>query len=291
MYKINELELGIYEKALPKAKTWKERLEIAKEAGYTFVEISVDETDERLARLDWTAEERKEFLEAIADTGIRVPSMCLSGHRRFPLGSENPETRAKAFEIMKKGIELAVDLGVRTIQLAGYDVYYENANERTRELFIDGMKKSCEWARKANVMLSMEIMDHPFMSSISKYMEYAEIIKSPFFKVYPDLGNLSAWPENNPELELEKGINDITAIHLKDTLAVTDTFPGKFKEVPFGEGCVDFPKLFKKLKELNYNGPFLIEMWTEKSEDPIYEVKKAREWMLKKMKEGGYIVC
>lgn len=291
MYKINDLELGIYEKALPKDKTWKERLEIAKEAGYTFVEISVDETDERLARLDWTVEERKEFREAIADTGIRVPSMCLSGHRRFPLGSENPETRKKAFEIMKKGIELAVDLGVRTIQLAGYDVYYEEENERTRELFIDGMKKSCEWARKANVMLSMEIMDHPFMSSITKYMEYAEIIKSPFFKVYPDLGNLSAWPENNPELELEKGIYDITAIHLKDTLAVTDTFPGKFKEVPFGEGCVDFPKLFKKLKELNYNGPFLIEMWTEKSENPILEVKKAREWMLSKMKEGGYIEC
>lgn len=291
MYKINDLELGIYEKALPKNKSWKERLEIAKEAGYTFVEISVDETDERLARLDWTVEERKEFREAIADTGIRVPSMCLSGHRRFPLGSENPETREKAFEIMKKGIELAVDLGVRTIQLAGYDVYYEEENERTRELFIDGMKKSCDWARKANVMLSMEIMDHPFMSSITKYMEYAEIIKSPFFKVYPDLGNLSAWPENNPELELEKGIYDITAIHLKDTLAVTDTFPGKFKEVPFGEGCVDFPKLFKKLKELNYNGPFLIEMWTEKSEDPILEVKKAREWMLNKMKEGGYIEC
>lgn len=291
MYKINDLELGIYEKALPKNKSWKERLQIAKEAGYTFVEISVDETDERLARLDWSEEERKEFREAVAQTGIRVPSMCLSGHRRFPLGSENPETREKAFEIMKKGIELAVDLGIRTIQLAGYDVYYEEANERTRELFIDGMKKSCEWARKANVMLAMEIMDHPFMSSITKYLGYAEMMDSPFFKVYPDLGNLSAWPENNVEQELEKGINDIVAIHLKDTLAVTADFPGKFKEVPFGEGCVDFPKLFKKLKELKYTGPFLIEMWTEKSEDPILEVKKAKEWMLKRMEEGGYFGC
>lgn len=291
MYKINDLELGIYEKALPKDKSWKERLQIAKEAGYTFVEISVDETDERLARLDWSEEERREFREAVAQTGIRVPSMCLSGHRRFPLGSENPETREKAFEIMKKGIELAVDLGIRTIQLAGYDVYYEEANERTRELFIDGMKKSCEWARKANVMLAMEIMDHPFMSSITKYLGYAEMMDSPFFKVYPDLGNLSAWPENNVEQELEKGINDIVAIHLKDTLAVTADFPGKFKEVPFGEGCVDFPKLFKKLKELKYTGPFLIEMWTEKSEDPILEVKKAKEWMLKRMEEGGYFGC
>ena len=91
--------------------------------------------------------------------------------------------------------------------------------------------------------------------------------------------------------ELELGMKEavITGIHLKDTLAVTDTFPGKFKEVPFGEGCVDFPKVFAKLKELNYKGPFLIEMWTEKSDDPIAEVKKAKEWMLERMKEGGFI--
>lgn len=289
MYKINELELGIYEKALPKDKTWKERLEIAKESGYTFVEISVDETDERLARLDWSAEERKEFREAIVETGVRVPSMCLSGHRRFPLGSEDPDVREKGFEIMKKGIELAVDLGIRTIQLAGYDVYYEKGNENTKKLFIEGMKQACDWARKANVMLAMEIMDHPFMSSITKYKEYKALLNSPFFNVYPDLGNLSAWPENKVEEELEMGINEITAIHLKDTLAVTPDFPGKFKEVPFGEGCVDFPRLFKKLKELDYTGPFLIEMWTEKSEDPVLEVKKARSWMLERMKEGGYI--
>ena len=77
----------------------------------------------------------------------------------------------------------------------------------------------------------------------------------------------------------------------RSTLAVTKDFPGKFKEVPFGEGCVNFPKLFKKLKELNYTGAFLIEMWTEKSENPILEVKNAKKWMLERMKEGGYLGC
>lgn len=290
MYLLNELELGIYEKALPKDISWKERLTIAKEAGYTFVEISVDETDERLGRLDWTLEERKAFKRAVLESGVRVPSMCFSGHRRFPLGSENPETRAKSLELMKKAIELAVDLGIRNIQMAGYDVYYEEGNERTRELYIEGMKQSLKWAEQSNVMLSIEIMDHPFMNSITKYMEFSEILDSPFLTVYPDSGNLSAWG-NDVKSEMTKGIREISAIHLKDTLAVTPDFPGKFKEVPFGEGCVDFVSFFKILKELDYNGPLLIEMWTEKSEDPILEVKKAREWMLAKMKEGGYYGC
>ena len=45
--------LGIYEKALPKNLSWPERLVLAKSCGFDFVEMSVDETDERLSRLDW----------------------------------------------------------------------------------------------------------------------------------------------------------------------------------------------------------------------------------------------
>lgn len=47
-------KIGIYEKALPKNISWQNRLSIAKACGFDFVEISIDETDERLARLDWT---------------------------------------------------------------------------------------------------------------------------------------------------------------------------------------------------------------------------------------------
>lgn len=288
MYKLDKFPLGIYEKALPKNITWRKRLEYAKELGFDFVEISIDETDERLARLDWSLDERKKFVLAVLETGVRVPSMCFSGHRRFPLGSENEEIRKKSLELMKKAIELASDLGIRNIQMAGYDVYYEKSNENTKKLYIEGMKQSLKWAEQANVMLSIEIMDHPFMNSIPKYLELAQELKSPFLTVYPDIGNLTAWG-NNVRMQLIKGKGQISAIHLKDTLAVTPDFPGKFKDVPFGEGCVDFIELFKVLKELNYTGPLLIEMWTEKSENPLEEIKKAKEWIEDKMKKGGYI--
>lgn len=33
---------------------WPERLVLAKSCGFDFVEMSVDETDERLSRLDWS---------------------------------------------------------------------------------------------------------------------------------------------------------------------------------------------------------------------------------------------
>ena len=42
--------IGIYEKATPKHFSWSERLAFAKELGFDFVEMSVDESDARLDR-------------------------------------------------------------------------------------------------------------------------------------------------------------------------------------------------------------------------------------------------
>ncbi|WP_227588725.1 TIM barrel protein, partial [Klebsiella aerogenes] len=72
------------------------------------------------------------LIGAVAASGVRVPSLCLSAHRRFPLGSEDDRTRERGLEIMRKAIRLAQDTGIRVIQLAGYDVYYQQATAQTR---------------------------------------------------------------------------------------------------------------------------------------------------------------
>lgn len=280
--------LGIYEKALPKNISWLERLKLAKELGFDFVEMSVDETDERLARLEWTPEERKEVVDAIQSTGINILSICLSGHRRFPFGSADENKREKALEIMQKAVDLASDLGVRNVQLAGYDVYYEEKSPLTRELFVENLIKAVNMASEKQIMLSIEIMDDPFINSITKFNRIKEQVKSPWLQVYPDIGNLSAWPENDVNYELEQGIDSIVAVHLKDTQNVTEDFPGKFKEVPWGEGDVDFLGALKTLKRLGYEGSFLLEMWSETEENPREAIEGAKKFILPILKEAGY---
>lgn len=278
--------LGIYEKALPKHLSWPERLALAKACGFDFVEMSVDESDERLARLSWSKEQRLSLVSAMLETGINIPSMCLSGHRRFPFGSHDEATRQQAYLIMEQAIQLAKDVGIRTIQLAGYDVYYEPQDEGTLARFAEGMQWAVERAAAAQVMLAVEIMDTEFMSSISKWKSWDALLASPWFTVYPDVGNLSAWGNDVAE-ELHLGIDRIAAIHLKDTFPVTETSPGQFRDVPFGEGCVDFVALFSTLKQLNYRGAFLIEMWTEKADEPVAEIVQARRWIEQQMQQGG----
>lgn len=275
--------LGIYEKALPAGEDWLPRLQLAAELGFDFVEMSLDESDVRLARLDWSREQRLALVNAIAQTGVRVPSMCLSAHRRFPLGSEDDAVRDQGLEIMRKAICLAQDVGIRVIQLAGYDVYYQTANNATRERFRDGLKQSVEMASRAQVTLAMEIMDYPLMNSISKALGYAHYLNNPWFQLYPDIGNLSAW-DNDVQMELQAGSGHIVAVHVKDTQ------PGKFKNVPFGTGVVDFERCFATLKESGYCGPYLIEMWSETAANPIMEVKAARDWVKQRMANAGLAV-
>lgn len=285
MYDIKKNPLGIYEKAIPNDFSWKEKMQTAKAAGFDYIEISIDESDERLARLDWSDEEIEEIRSYMEETGIVIPTMCLSGHRRFPFGSKDEATRAKAFEIMEKGILLAQKLGVRCIQLATYDVYYEESDEETKRRFLDGMKKSVEMASRAGVILAMEIMDTPFVGTILRAMHYIKEIPSPYFKIYPDMGNLTQF-SNDVESEFELGIAQTAAIHVKETK------PGVFKNVPFGEGTVRFTDIFKKLKELNYTGMFLIEMWADNSrkqtmEEAVKTIKDARLFVEDKMKKAG----
>ncbi|CUQ04434.1 L-ribulose-5-phosphate 3-epimerase ulaE [Anaerotruncus colihominis] len=42
-------------------------------------------------------------------------------------------------------------------------------------------------------MLSMEIMDTPLMSSITRYKALKADLPTPWFTVYPYPGNLTAW--------------------------------------------------------------------------------------------------
>lgn len=280
MYTLKKNPIGIYEKAIPNKFDWADKIRIAKRAGFDFIEMSVDESDFRQYRLTWSKERREYLRQLLSDNDFYINSICLSGHRKYPFGSKDENIRKRAYEMMDQALGLAQDLGVRNIQLAGYDVYYEESDEETVKLFTEGLKYAAAQAASANVMLSIEIMDTAFIGTISRCLPFIEEVGSPWLKIYPDFGNLSQWSDD-PAAELALGIKDIVGIHLKDTK------PGVFKCVPFGEGTVDFSNLFTKLNELNFQGPFLVEMWADNDADESIEatvdhIRNAREWLFEK---------
>ncbi len=249
--------IGLYEKAMPKSMSWEEKLQCAKDCGYDFVEISIDETDEKLARLEWSQDERLELVGLMKKIGVPIRSMCLSGHRKYPFGASDEAVRKRSMEIMEKAIELADDLGIRIIQLAGYDVYYEEGTAESERLFAENLKKATIMAASKGIVMGFETMETEFMNTTEKAMKYVKLVDNPYLGVYPDSGNLTnaAVTYGTSVLDdLETGRGHIVALHLKETV------PGKFREIPFLTGHVDFEAVIKKAWELGIRR-FVTEMW------------------------------
>lgn len=249
--------LGMYEKAVPGSLSWREKLEAARDAGYDFLEMSIDETEEKLARLKMSGQERLGLLQDMYETGLPIRSMCLSGHRKFPLGSNDPETEKRSMEIMEESIRLAEDLGIRIIMLAGYDVYYEEASEETARRFRKNLEKAVKLAARSGVVLAFETMETEFMNTVGKAMKYVKELRSPYLQVYPDIGNINnaALSYGKDVLEdLRSGAGSLAAMHLKETV------PGKFRDMMYGDGQVDFESAIRTAWELGVRR-YVTEFW------------------------------
>ncbi len=276
--------IGLYEKAMQDSLSWREKLSCAKECGYDFVEISIDETDKKLSRLEWSQDERLELIRDMKEIGMPIRSMCLSGHRKYPFGSANPETRKRSLEIMEKAVQLADDLGIRIIQLAGYDVYYEPGTVESEKLFRENLAKATLMAADKGVLLGFETMETEFMNTTEKAMKYVNIINNPYLGVYPDAGNLTnaAKTYGTSVLDdLETGRGHIVALHLKETV------PGKFREIPFLTGHVDFDAIIKKAWDIGIRR-FVTEMWDVGNASWKDDIKFACKTMSEKIDKIAY---
>lgn len=276
-----KMPVGLYEKALPASLSWEERLAAAGHAGYDFVEISIDESDERLARLDWSASERAALRHSIANTGVRVMTMCLSGHRKYPLGSHSPELRQQGQMILHKAIDFAADIGLRVVQVMGYDVFYESSDNETGINFIESLRLGANWAGQAGVMLGLENLDTPFVENLTKALAIIREIDSPWLRLYPDIGNLAAAGCYPPE-EISLAARQILGIHVKDAL------PRVIRGVAFGDGIVPFQETFRALAQTGFWGLLGVEIWGDRHADgdPIESAAAARQFVNEMVNEA-----
>lgn len=274
--------LGIYEKALPTELSWAERLSQAAKAGYDFLEISIDDSDERLSRLEWSRSARLALCHSIENTNVPILTMGVSGHRKFPMGSNSAQVRERGIDILCRAIELAYDLGVRVIQLMGYDVFYETSDAGTQARFLEGLAQGVRWASAAGVMLALENVDVETVNSVEKALGFVQQVNSPWLNVYPDMGNLvAAGYDPVEQLKLAKGY--LVGVHVKDAI------PGEVRGVVFEKGTVPFGDVFRTLAELDFSGPIVVEMWAhlDKTGDPTRAAAEARQLVSRLVQMAG----
>jgi predicted hexulose-6-phosphate isomerase len=282
---MGEYKLGLYEKAMPADVSWEQKMVTARDAGYDWIEISIEETDAKLSRLDWTAQERNDFISLMRRTGLPVRTMCLSGHRKYPFGSHDPEIRKRSMEIMEKAIRFCVNANIAQIQLAGYDVYYEQGDADTEKWFLENLTKATAYAARWGVTMGFETMETPFMDTVEKSMHYVKEVDSAWLGVYPDIGNLknaAVLYGHDVVDDLLLGRGHIFAVHLKETK------PGLYRDMNFGDptGHTEYERCLEATLGMGirtYTGEF----WYQKGQDYVQVITDASAFLRDKIENTG----
>ena len=278
-----EYTLALYEKAIPSGMTFEEMFRITKECGFDRFEISIDETDTRLSRLDMSPEEQSALGELARKCGTPIRTMCLSGHRKYPFGSHDAETRRRSMEIMYKAVDFCVNAGISIIQLAGYDVYYEKGDEETRRMFEENLRKAAEYAGSRGVVLAFETMETPFMDTVEKAMHYVRETGSPWLGVYPDIGNLkNAAVKYGLDVceDMEKGRGHTFAVHLKETR------PGVYRDMNYGSGGhTEYVPCIARALDMGVR-MFTGEFWYQEGQDYMKVIREANDFLRARIKEA-----
>jgi L-ribulose-5-phosphate 3-epimerase len=199
--------------------------------------------------------------------------MNMSSLTKYSLGNDKPEYVARGMEILKNAIELAGDLGVRIVMIPGYDVFYEPSDFETKRRFLENLRIAVKWAEKAGVVLAFETMENEFMNTVEKAMKYVTLVNSPYLKIYPDSGNLNNAAINykNDVIEdFELGRGHVVALHMKETV------PGKYREIPYGTGNVDFEAFAEKAWDMGVR-KFVTEFWYVGNPDWMEDLKSAHK--------------
>lgn len=265
---MKKYKIGLYEKAIRSSLSWEKKLQCTKECGYDYLEMSIDASDEKINRIYMDKSERKKLVNLTFETGIPIHSISVSALTRYALGDTSAEIRNKGILISEKAIELAADLGVRTVMIPGYDIYFGDSTIETKKYFLENAKKIAEIAEREGILVGFETMENNFMNTTGKAVQYVRMVDSAYLKVYPDAGNITNAAVANQhdvceDLSLGKGM--IIALHLKESL------PGVFREVPFLTGHVEFGRIIDTAWELGVRR-FVTELWDAGQENWMEDI-------------------
>jgi L-ribulose-5-phosphate 3-epimerase len=273
---VPERLFGIYEKALPENSDWDRKTKSAKAAGFDFVELCIDESDEKIERLNYAESRIREIALVARENGLVMHSLCLSAHRKYPLGSKDDNTVNYSIELTRKALDFAGIAGVKVLQIAGYDVFYEPSSEDTCSRFVENLGRIASMAREYDVMLGLENVDNEMSKTIEKCMSILGNVDSPRLEMYPDFANMSAQGVDYIE-EMPKAQGHIIGLHIKDTK------PDILRNVAMGAGTVDFDRIFFVLRKMNCFVPCVIEMWNQDLEDSTDIIRSALQFIKAKI--------
>ena len=254
----------------------------AKELGLEGVQIHAGEGP--FAADTLTEEAKNHYVKLCKDNGLEISALC-GDVGDFRHEDKNPERIARA----KRIIDLAADIGTKYIS-AHIGMVPEDRNDPIYDIILKAVTEIGKYAKERGILYCIETGP-----------ERAVVLRRFLDETEGGVGvNLD--PANFTMITKQDAVEAVYILskyightHLKDGRKLTDLHFTKvysgwdegglaalqatqsFKELPVGEGDVDFENYIRALKAIGYDGFLTIER--EAGDDRIGDVKRAAEYI------------
>lgn len=269
-------------------------LKKAKEIGADGVQIYA--VDGGMAPENMSPVARKELRNYLDSIGLEISALCgdLGGH-----GFQDAVLNEEKVEKSKRILDLAVDLGTNIVT-THIGIIPENQNSKVYE----AMQKACEelgvYAKSLDAFFAIETGPE----KANRLKSFLDSLSTNGVSVNFDPANMVMVTGDDP-VEGVKLLRDyIVHTHVKDGIQLKAVDPRDvygylgygggvdhakiaemvssgeyFREMPLGQGQVDFINYFDALKEINYRGYLTIER--EVNLDPVKDIADAVQYIQK----------
>lgn len=221
-------------------------------------------------------DKRAAFRALCEEQGVAISALCGDMGGGFRCADENPDK----IERSKRIVDLAVDLGTAVVT-THIGVVPEDPSDPAYDIMLLACREIADYGASKGVTFAIET--GPEKATILK--SFLDKIDSKGLGVNLDPANLVMVVADDPVAAVRTLGSYIVHTHAKDGVQLearsSESASAKFKEVPLGEGAVDWDNYLKALREIGYTGFLTIER--EVGEDPAADIKKAVAFLKDKM--------
>ncbi len=239
----------------------KSSLAMAQNLGLVGIQLSGIEGEIDVA--DVSEKRADELVRLFGEHGLTISAVCgeVGG-----FAIEDEDEAAKRVEHTKRTMETAGKLGCNIVQMH-IGVIPHDMNGTTVANLRKSLESVGEFGKEVGVLLATETGPEP--GFVMK--KFLDTLQNPVIKVNYDPANLvmNGFDEVAGVYDLK---DYIVHTHAKDGLRSSDE-----QEKPLGSGDVDFPRYIQALKEIGYDGYFIIER--EMGEDRAKDISEAIEFL------------
>lgn len=238
-----------------------------------------------------TPEKRRNIRALVEGHGLCFSALCGDLGRGFGNADLNPQLVEKS----KRIVDLALELGTNIVT-THIGVTPEDPNHPRFRIMAAACRELAEYADSVGAHFAVET--GPETAAVLR--QFLDSLGSKGVGVNLDPANLVMVTGDDPVQAVHTLKDYIVHTHAKDGILVKRGDPEHiygvtpmpedlagieyFREVPLGEGSVDYPAYLRALDEIGYKGYLTIER--EVGEDPAGDIAAAVKFLNKHMQEG-----